>query len=436
MNRNFEVICSVLCVAAIVMTPLSSHATDGYFSNGYGTVSKGMGGTGVALPGDAMTGATNPAGMVIVGNRFDIGMSLFNPERQYSVKGAPSGMPGTFGLAPGTVKSGNSFFGIPHLADNHMLTPRDSFGVLIYGNGGMNTHYPASASGGMGTFYGGETGVNLSQLFVAPTYARKVTNHLALGVSLLLAYQNFEARGLKNFGDFDSDDTPDSLTNRGHADSFGLGGKFGLLYDVSSKLTFGSAYQTQCTMSKFHQYSDLFAGKGSFDIPASLTGGLAYKVTRRSALAFDMQYIWYSSIHSIGNPISNLMTGMQSGDPEKLLGGDNGAGFGWRDMTVYKLGYQWEANRDWTLRTGVSYARQPIPTSEVMFNILAPGVEEWHFTAGFTKKLGHRSDFSMSIMYAPDVTVTGPNPFEVPGQQSISLRMHQFEIEANYGIKF
>jgi long-chain fatty acid transport protein len=45
--------------------------------------------------------------MVFLGQRYDLGIEVFNPNRQFSVTGSPSGFPGTFGLAPGTVESGS-----------------------------------------------------------------------------------------------------------------------------------------------------------------------------------------------------------------------------------------------------------------------------------------------------------------------------------------
>src|SRR5690606_17575514 len=63
-----------------------------------------------------------------------------------------------------------------------------------------------------------------------------------------------------------------------------------------------------------------------------------------------------------------------------------GAGFGWDDMTIVKLGWQWQQSNEQTWRAGVSYGEQLIPDEEVLFNILAPGVQEWHFTVGFTHR--------------------------------------------------
>lgn len=419
----------------LALTPAASQATVGYFSLGYGTRSKGMAGAGIALPQDATISLTNPAGIARVGTRLDVGLALFNPERGYTVSGAPSGAPGTFGLAPGSVASGSTLFAIPHLAYTRLLGPNRALAIAVNGNGGMNTTYPTNA-GGYGTFGGGQAGVNLEQLFITPTYATAVGPRTTVGFSALIAYQRFEARGLRNFGGFTSSGGAANLTDNGDDRSLGLGARAGVLSDLNPRLTIGLAYQSQVLMGKLGRYSDLFAGEGGFDIPASLTVGLAYRTSARSVLALDVQHIWYSAIHSVANPFSNLREGLGAGDPSKLLGGDNGPGFGWRDVTAIKAGYQWEADHDWTLRAGLAYNRQPIPSSEVLFNILAPGVQEWHFTAGFSRKLGRSDDLSVAVVYSPVKHVAGPNPLEVPGQQQIDLHMRQLEFEVSWGKRF
>jgi long-chain fatty acid transport protein len=91
-----------LAVAALT-APTRSLATNGYFEHGYGTQSKGMAGAGAALALDGISVATDPASLAFLGDRLDVGLALFNPNRDYEVTGAPSGHPGTFGLAPGKV---------------------------------------------------------------------------------------------------------------------------------------------------------------------------------------------------------------------------------------------------------------------------------------------------------------------------------------------
>ncbi|MGA9526835.1 MAG: hypothetical protein WBS24_01835 [Terriglobales bacterium] len=59
----------LLALIAILTVPV--FATDGYFATGYGIKQLGQGGAGVAFPQDSLAAATNPVGMVFVGNRFD-----------------------------------------------------------------------------------------------------------------------------------------------------------------------------------------------------------------------------------------------------------------------------------------------------------------------------------------------------------------------------
>ncbi len=412
---------AVILVCALGLVP-SAGATNGYFTHGYGTANKGLAGAGVALPQDTMAAATNPAGMAFVGKRWDAGLATFNPNRQYTVRGNPSRFPGTFGLNPGKVESDSEIFAIPYLGGNWEVGTNATLGFALYGHGGMNTDYPTN------TFFGSSpTGVDLAQLFLTPTYAfRFGDDKHAIGITALLAFQSFEIEGVEAFGAFSSD--PASLSNNGHDESTGVGLKIGYLGHFSDRFSFGASYQSKVSMGEFDDYKGLFAEQGGFDIPSTWTVGVAIDLTDQLTFVFDVQEILYSDVAAISNPfLPNLQTAR--------LGDDGGAGFGWEDMTVYKAGLQWE-KRDWTWRFGFSTGDQPIPESEVLFNILAPGVMEEHITVGLTKKLSSGRSFSLSLMRALSSSVTGPNPLEVPGLQTIELKMDQWDLEIGYAWGF
>ncbi len=396
-----------------------ANATNGYFSHGYGTTSKGLAGAGVALSQDSLAAATNPAGMVTVGDRIDLGAALFSPRREYTA-GMPTAAPGMgdFPLVPGTVESNSDYFFVPHFGWNRMLDDQSSIGISVYGNGGMNTDYPNDAFGG--TFYGGQgAGVDLMQLFIAPTYSRKINDTASWGVTPIIAYQRFKATGLASFG----------VMEDGYDSSWGYGIRLGVQGEVAPGVRLGAAYQSKMYMEEFDKYDNLFAEQGDFDIPANMTVGLAWDVSPSSTLFFDIQHIWYSDIKSIANPFENFFI-------PAPLGADNGPGFGWKDMTVYKLGYQWQTSPDMTWRVGYSYGKQPIRSSEVLFNILAPAVMEHHLTAGFTRQMGPNNELNFAAMYAPSSKVSGSNPLFFSGDQDIELKMQQFELELSYAWKF
>lgn len=72
----------MMCVLAMP----DAMAAHGYFAHGYGTKNKGMSGVGVALPQDTIAAATNPAGMVHLGERLDAGLAIFSPRRDYETR--------------------------------------------------------------------------------------------------------------------------------------------------------------------------------------------------------------------------------------------------------------------------------------------------------------------------------------------------------------
>jgi long-chain fatty acid transport protein len=413
----------VVAVVAMTLTLVpAAEATNGYFTHGYGTTSKALAGAGVAFVQDTLVAGTNPAGLAFLGKRYDIGVSVFSPTRSYTVNGNPSGFPGTFGLAPGKVESDSNYFYIPQFGANWKLNESNYIGLVAYGHGGMNTDYPTN------TFWAETpTGVNLEQLFVGVPWAYSYNGQHAFSIMPIFVYQTFEAKGVSSFAPFSSD--PANLSNNGESTSTGFGAKLGYLGQFGEKFNLGLSYQTEMSVGEFGDYAGLFAERGGFNIPSSFTVGFAVKPSSKFAFLMDYQKIYYSDVKSINNPLlPNLQTAR--------LGDDNGAGFGWRDMDVIKIGAQYDMT-SWVWRAGLSFGKQPIPGSEVMFNILAPGVMEEHLTFGFTKRIGDHMGFDFSLMYAPEVEVAGVNPLEFPGAQEIVLAMDQWEISLNYawGIK-
>ncbi len=413
-------------LSALALLGLASPvlATNGYFSHGYGTISKGMAGTGVAWSQDAIAAAANPAGMSFVEDRLDVGAEWFSPRREYEVEGGPEGMPpmGTFYLRPGTYESSSEHFVIPHFGYKRALDDKHTVGLTLFGNGGMNTDYDKDA---MGPFYGGDAGVNLEQLFIMPSYSFQLDDKQAVGIAPIVAYQRFEAQGLAAFSMFSSD--PANLNDNGTDESWGYGVQLGWQGRVSEQLRLGASYRSRIYMSEFDDYAGLFAEQGDFDIPPMLNVGLAWQGGRHHVL-FDVQHVRYSEVDAVGNSIQPLLL------QQSRLGDDNGAGFGWDDMTTYKLGYQLDLTNDTQLRAGVSYGEQPIPDEEVLFNILAPGVQEWHYTAGVTTALNDKWDISGMAFYSPEKEVEGENPLG-PGQ-TIALRMYQIGASVSFAYKF
>ena len=399
-------------------------ATNGYFSHGYGMKAKGMGGVATARAVDAFGGANNPASMVWAGDRIDFGVDLFSPRREASRSGSAPAL----GPIDGSVDSDSNYFLIPEFGYNKMIKPNMSMGVTVYGNGGMNTDYAggqipaASFCGGIKPTPGpknmlcgdGRLGVDLVQLVIAPTLAYKVTPNHSFGISPLIAFQRFKIEGAQGFSGFST--SPANLTNNGHDNSHGFGVRLGW----------------------FDKYKGLFAEQGGFDIPVNYNFGVAYKATPKLTVAADYQRINYSGVKSVGNPSSNL-AGCFGGNVANCLGGSAGAGFGWRDINVVKVGFEYEYSQRLTLRAGYDRSQNPIRSSDVTINILAPGIVQDHLTFGLTHKTSTGGELTVSYMHAFSKTVSGPsffNGFTAPlSSGSETIKMHQDSIGIAYGWK-
>jgi long-chain fatty acid transport protein len=404
-------------LAFTLLLAIPAFATDGYFSTGYGVKQQGQGGAGIALPQDSLAAATNPAGMVFVGDRFDFGLTWFRPIRGASITGSEN--PQLDGNFDGSRKK--NFF-IPELGYTHLLNPKVAFGISLYGNGGMNTAYTTFIP-----LFSGDTpyraGVDLQQLFASPTLAFKANAHNAFGIALNIAFQKFAAQGLEGFAGLSQ--SPNNLTELGFSNSFGAGFRVGWLGTINQSLSLGLTFQSRTYMQAFDKYKGLFAQQGSFDIPANVAGGVAFKILPKATVLFDVERIFYGQVNSIANPDFPI---------QAPLGASNGPGFGWHDITAEKVGFDYKLSPTWTLRAGYNHSGLPFDASQNLFNILAPAVVQNHISAGATWSLHSGEEISVAYQHAFEKTLDGVNSIPTAfGGGEANLRMYQDSVGIGFG---
>ena len=206
---------------------------------------------------------------------------------------------------------------------------------------------------------------------------------------------------------------------------------------MTPDLTLGATWESKTKTGKFSKYSGLFADAGSFDIPENYGVGLAYKFAPIWTFAADISEIKYGSIPSVANPLSNL-TALGN-----LLGSTNGPGFGWKDISVVKLGVSYDYTPELTLRAGYNHSGQPIPADQTFFNILAPGIVQNHITLGGTLKTSKTGELSVAYTHAFSNTVNGSGSIP-PGAPNVggfgggnaNLTMSEDSLGVAYGWKF
>lgn len=472
-------ICSGLIAAS------TASATTGYFTLGYGAKSMGMAGAVVSSPQDTLAAATNPAGMALIGERLDFGLRFFSPYKRNG-KLYTSALGASYDVED---KSQRNMFIIPNGGFNNRINDRLWFGMSMYGNGGLNTSYDRNLYNETAGFLGaisppanippdqvpegttpndlfeqggfgrpiqnvGTLGVDLAQALFAPTLSMNVNERHSIGVSLLIGVQRFSARGLGNFqcftqtgqsvpagaascaasgGAFSA--TPsDGLTGNGNDWSYGAGVRVGWIGKVHPRFTLGAAVASKVYMTKFDDYDELFAEDGDLDIPANFTLGATFAATPKLDISFDYQRILYEGVNSISNAGPVLGPAGPTLPPGGgLLGTDNGLGFGWQDINVYRLAANYRYNSNWTFRAGYSLNDQPIPDDQVLFNTLAPAVIEQHVTVGFTYRPGSNSEWNFAYMHAFQENVsTSQSAFGVPAK----IDMYQNSVDLSYSLLF
>ncbi|GGO86212.1 hypothetical protein GCM10011348_36530 [Marinobacterium nitratireducens] len=374
---------------ALAALPLTAQATNGYFMHGSSVKAQGMAGVSFALAHDSVKAASNPASLIALGSQYDMGLTWFKPERDAAIGGNGFGLDGHY--------DGNAErdFWMPEAGFARMHNDRLAYGLAVYGNGGMNTSYKRTPFAAFGS--SGRGGVDLSQVFLTGSLAYKLNERHSLGLGVTYVYQRFSAEGIQSFAGMSSQ--PDAVSNNGDDSSRGWGLKLGWQGRVTDSLSLGASWSSRIHTDEFDRYSGLFAEQGGFDVPESYGLGFAWKLDPRWTLAGDWERIEYSEVRSVGNPLSMAAP----------LGADQGAGFGWDDIDVYKLGVIFQVSPRLTLRAGVSHAEQPIPASQTFLNILAPGVIQDHASLGASWQFRPQQTLTVSYTRALEETRKGKN---------------------------
>jgi long-chain fatty acid transport protein len=401
-KKNRLAVALVLSLSAVI--PRYAIASNGYFDYGHGTKNKGMAGAGIALPQDAMAAATNPAGMVFVGERVDFGLEATNQKVAYEYD--------VGGLYYHSTNEKKTVVH-PHLGYNGMLDPLSSIGVTNYVNARMDLSYP-----GIGDFEMRQYMTNLS-------YAHRFGKYTSLGGSFIGAVQDFSTNVEATA--FLSPTGNSTVFNGPRGTSSGYGFKVG--FQTGGKnLTLAGSYQTKIIMGDpviINTGGGLSITGNSIDIPPTYTLGTALRVGKFAAV-LDIQRINYSSVSALSSP------GSLSSD----------AGYGWKNVTVLKLGTQYTMGGT-TLRLGVSHAKPPIDTTDMSNSLYLPLIIENHASLGITQVLNEDIELSMAYTHGLKNTVSGVDVLEgtsatvpVAAGYPLDIESYQNSLEISLAVKF
>ena len=415
------------------MAALSASATNGYLMIGYGAKSIGLAGSGVAFGEDRLVGALNPAAMAHVDNGIDFGLRAIGAQRNGSID-----CRGIFSCnSIVRDRSSRTVFYIPNFGWKRELSQNLALGVSVYGNGGINTTYGrafyretiARIQGGSPGTPGfprtGKIGIDFSQLFISPSIAYRINEHHTIGIAPIFSLQRFSTRGLELFAGLSSDSS--SLTGRGTDHNVGGGVKIGWQGQLHPMIRLGAQYTSEIWTGKAEKYNGLLADGGSFNAPAHWTIGLAWTAHPQLTVLFDYQRIHWNSIDSIGNPGPSAAELVGVISANRRLGAVNSIGFGWKDQSVFKLGFRYQPTETFTLRAGWNHGDSQIPNNETLINIIAPATVNDNLTLGgsYNFQLG---EISLSYMHGLRKTNRDPQTSLFGAAARASITQHSLDV--------
>jgi long-chain fatty acid transport protein len=401
-------------VAGLMIAGSPALASEGYFVSGYGTQSKGMAGVSFAYPKDSLAIASNPASAMAVGERADVDIDYYRPDRSATISGNAYG--------PDQTYSGNGLrnFYFPEAGYIHQVNKDLAIGIAVYGNGAMNTVYRQNPYGRFGAT--GVAGLDFKQFMITPTLATRIAEGQNFGISAVIVDQMFKVTGISIFDAYS--ESPGSVSDQGTDNAFGLGLHLGWLGEITPWLTLGATWQSKAHTRKLNKYKGLFADQGGFDVPSFYGIGIAVKASPDLDIAFDVKKINYNQVGSVGNDFQRLLDG-------KLLGSSGGAGFGCSYRTTFKFGVNYKLSPALQLRAGYAYVTSAFPSNQTFLHILAPDVVSHHFTLGTTWTTSGGIEVSAYGRYAPTKTNHGAGSIPIAfggGEADVSMS------EINFGI--
>jgi long-chain fatty acid transport protein len=415
---------ATLAVLTSMAVASPAHATNGMRMAGFGASQVGMGGVSAALPLDAASIITNPAGITELGTRIDFGASYFKPNVKYQateISQVPQ--PGIAVLNNGAVFDSNrNASPVPAFGLVLPLDEKLTFGIGAYGIAGMGVDYPQN-------LYGGVTYSSYSQLRFAPGFAYKVNDMLSAGITVNVMYATMGY------------DAAEGLLQVSHqaGSAFGIGATAGVRLVPMKGLAFGAAYETKSWFQDFkfnipaHNALDpttfgtfpVPAGVDSikFDQPSCATVGVAVSPLDQLTLGADVQFIHWSESNGQNQPAYTSDITKTGAMPFDLS---------WKNQWVFKVGAQYRVLPQLALRAGYNYGKSPLDSGRAFENIAFPAIAEHHITAGLGFDLSPRFTLNVAGMYVPEAKLSGSNP-QQQFIASYQTTMSQYAIDMAIG---
>jgi len=424
---------SMVTATCLASTAQLAQATEVFRLEGFGPVSRAMGGTAAAFNVGAAGMMTNPATLSLMapGSELHLGLDLITAD--INVNNQSTGE---------SVSSDNhSSNRGPYLAPEAAYTYRNgalALGVGAFAQGGLGTEYGNSsflsrAAGGLNT--GLENSSRLLVLNIPFAASYQVNEKLAVGASLDAMWQGLNLDLLLGAGQVGAligagrvngsllpvlGGLPDmrgahfSLTKNeplaSGVESWGFGGRIGLTYKMSNETMFGLDYAMESQMKDMDGRATLTAIDGiagqiplagniklrNFQMPAKLDFGLSHRFNDHWMMAVDVSQVFWE------HAMKDIKVGFEADGGGTL---DIQLPQNYKDQTILALGVAYQTGK-WTLRGGARLATQAL-RSETLLAVI-PATPRKHVSAGFSYAFSKENSLDVAYSHAFEETMGNP----------------------------
>jgi len=424
MKSNFKVVRAVT-LACLGSASQLAHATDAFEMEGYGPISRAMGGAATALNIGAAGMMNNPATLSLMdqGSEMHLGLDLITTNINVQ------------DLATGQNASSNNHNNNrgPYFAPEAAYTYHNgplALGIGAFAQGGLGTEYGTSsflstATGGLATGLGNSSRLLVLNIPIAASY--QISDRLTVGASLEAIWQGLNLDMLLGADQIGSligsgrangnlipvlGGLPDlrgaqlSMTKNqtlgSGVDGWGWGGRIGMTYKLSNETILGADYALESKVSDMKGQAILTAVDGiagqiplqgtivvrDFQMPAKLDVGLSQRLSDQWMMAADLSEVFWR------HAMQNINVGFVSdtGGNLNMLLPQN-----YKNQTILSLGAAYQTG-NWTLRGGARIATQALPSNTLLAVI--PATPTKHISAGFSYAISSQSHVDLAYSHA------------------------------------
>jgi long-chain fatty acid transport protein len=436
---------SATCVLAVLCTsPLV--ATNGMNLEGYGPVATAMGGASLAFDNGTAAVINNPAtlGLLPSDHQFDLALGVLGPRITAT---SPAGA---------RAESQSKAFIMPAMG-YAVRSGSFTYGLGLFGQGGMGCEYEGSSWRGLGYNLENATEVSVGRLIAPLSWRVNERLHVAAtadfiwaGMDLKMAMSGAQFFDLvdprsQQFGrasgslvqsfsgmlatlpagtnvDYAYFNFANGNPFTGEARGYGYAGKVGMVYELTPQLTVGATYHSRTRLGDLKAPGNSLSfqlgvpGMGSmaqslagdfvvedFEWPALAGLGFAFRPNSTWLLVADFRTVFWQDVMD-RFAMRFTASGAASNGPFANQVLDATLFQNWDDQHIFQVGASVRATRALTLRFGANYSSDQIP--DRFLNCLFPATIEKHLTAGFGYALNDRSSIDTSFTYGFEVEKT------------------------------